>query len=1663
MRTKFTHRLLAVALAVCTILGLVPLASAASIADGSKTATIAHTENISILPTNRGNILKAAGYTYTTNDGLSGPAYCIDYGLSNTTKTLPITGKYSSHPAAAGVFANGYPQHSLELFSELYLASNPILSGLTEEEYRYATQIAVWASLGQLGVEGTAFTAGRATVPQPSGDLRQMRVFRAVQLILQAASTWDRIYYTGMYIRTEQDKLGGNISIPANMTLESAAMQGLYGLKLETINGRNYYTREYIFASATSAYYNDYTLDVWAENAPAGTIFVDTANLELSRSRWDEIQTWRLPVEEVKTSLNANGFEYSGVAKLCIPADNVPPSGEITLRCAAQIMQYQIHLAYNETASQQSYIIADPSKGSTTTNAALAWGSEITERGTLIVTKVGGGGQTLEGAKFTLTGTDGSSHTGTTDKSGEILWQNLDPKTRYTLTEIEAPAGYSLTEPQNITIAASRITYVTVQDDTQHTLTVRKVDKQSGYSLRGAVIAFEQIDGSFNTTRTTDHAGIIQMDAEQLPIGSYKVYEKVAPDGYQLDKSEQTVHWSGKQDMTLTFADTRKPTLIISKRDGRTGYSLDGAVFDVFKDGAKVTTVTSGADGCAYVHDISSRYYEVREVSAPDGYVADGKLHGVKVDLYDPATADDPMIVIENDPLPSLLIRKYDRSTLKPIEGVTFKVYRDTELVGSYTTGRDGEILLERVPAGTYTVEEVAAPDSHVVNSTPQSVELKAGQTEPVSLVFFNDLKPGIHLVKVDSKTLKPLANAVFRISKVGGTFTKEYTTDRSGEIDLPKLDTGAYQVVETSAPEGYLIDGSTRTIQINANENAQFVFTNTRKPSLVVAKYDPNSGKYLAGASFRISKIADGSHYLDRVTDTHGRISIGGLDEGVYSVVELAAPEGYIRRDTEYHVELFAGKTSELVVPNDRKPSLRIVKTDAVSGGPVAGVTFTVRKADSSTISTVSTDEDGVAELVNLDCGVYEVTEKSVPSGYLPDSKPQTITLEENRTGIVHFRNYPKPALTICKIDAITKNPIEGAKFHIAYASNNTFSGEINDLGSYTTDKDGLIELSGLRDGWYRITETEPAAGYALGDNPTRDVFIEAGASKTVTVENQPLGALVIVKRDSETHKPLAGATFRVIKSSGELVANYGGAVSSNGLYATDASGQIIIVGLEPDTYVVTEVTAPRGYELTSAPQTVKLTANDTQTLTFYDERIPEGSLRITKLDEETRQPISGVQFRVTEINGRYVGTYRTNSRGTIILNGLNPGWYTVTETEAADGYALDAEPRDIEVRNGETAVLEVTNRRQSSIVIRKVDSMSGLPLSGAVFVLYDSRENPIGEYRSDQRGYVYIDGLEDGRYQLREIIAPQGYVLDNNRKTVYVRYGASSEIRWENTPVTAQIQIVKRSVDYNASNGQPAGSLLGGAAFEIYDERTGNKVDTIETGTNGLAVSRRLPLGRYLVREAKAPDGYLINNKTMTAVLEYSGQIVRLEVADESVRTGISITKRGPKEAVSGQPIRYVFGDIANASNVSLDSFYWRDTLPSAVTLDRVVTGTYSGAGSYKVMYRVNGGDYRLLADNLSASQEHTLLATPAALGLAADERVTEVMFVFGTVQAGFKQVEPPMLYCTALNGLVANSEIVNVADVGGVYGGKWVQSVARWTTKVYGKPAPLPRTGY
>ena len=499
-------------------------------------------------------------------------------------------------------------------------------------------------------------------------------------------------------------------------------------------------------------------------------------------------------------------------------------------------------------------------------------------------------------------------------------------------------------------------------------LTIAKRDSTTGQPLAGAVFQIEGIDQGYTNTVTTDPDG--QAAVEGLYPGSYRISEVSPPPGYLPSGQVQTVYFDGQRSMELTFENDPAAVLRLEKRDADTG-ALTTAVFDVYRDEQHIDTIR--VEGQYTLSGLDEGLYQFVEVSCEGSYVLDPTPHSIHVDPAGSGTRTYELTVT-NRRKPGLEIRKYDRVSGQPLSGAVFQVYHDTALYGTFTTDESGCIYLNSLPPGTWRVVETATDADHLVNAVPQEVELEAGDGVR-SLVFFNDLKPGIHLVKVDSADLsKPIANAKFHFEAVDGSWSQELTTLEDGTIDLSKLPTGAVVVTELECP-GYLIDEAQRIIHLDPNEDAQFVFTNSVRPSLHLVKLS-SDGSRLAGVTFRIARVEDGSHYLDRTTNEQGEIRISGLEPGMYSVRELDTVSDHIIDPAEHHVELFAGRTSTIILENHRRPSLTVVKRDADTGAPVEGAVFLVEAADGHSVDELRTGPDGTATLENLLPGVYRVSE---------------------------------------------------------------------------------------------------------------------------------------------------------------------------------------------------------------------------------------------------------------------------------------------------------------------------------------------------------------------------------------------------------------------------------------------------------------------------------------------------------------------------------------------------------------------------------------------------------------------------------------------------------------------------------------------------------------
>ena len=1207
-------------------------------------------------------------------------------------------------------------------------------------------------------------------------------------------------------------------------------------------------------------------------------------------------------------------------------------------------------------------------------------------------------------------------------------------------------------------------------------ITLKKTAGGTTTGLAGARFSI-YFNGQIVGSDITNAQGEIYV--ENAATGLWSFVETAAPDGFCVDPTPKSVYVDvseGDHEYTVAAVNYEKPDMKIIKRDAMSGKPIAGTVFSIKSvTGSYSTSVTTGTDGSATLSAIPAGVYVVREESVPEPYIVTNTEQTVA--LRPGKTSEVTFVDYEK---PGLEIIKKNIANGEPVEGVTYRIEQiDGSFSTSATTDNHGRIFLDSVPVGTFKVTEINVPSHVILCPIPQEVALKPGETSTVT--FFNALRPSLEIRKVDSVTGDSVKGAKFQIWYGSNhTDTGElndlgtYFSDASGKIILPEIKDGWYKVTELEPASGYAIkEPATQECFISGGESKVLTFENTPLSAIIIRKVDSESGQPLEGAWFRIRYLGGTSGTGGTVigeyrTSSNGTIVATGLKAGTYVCEEISAPDGYVITDATETVYL-SGKDQDVITVtfgNDKMGSLLIVKKDAVTGAPISDVEFFITDSDGSVIGNANgkyvTDSAGTIRIDGLTPGMTVIAkEVRAKDGYILDDTPQSIKIKRNSVMTLEFRNQPKGGVLVKKVDAVTNAPISDVEFLVTDSDGNLIG---NANGKFVTDSAGTFTITDVAPGTTLvIKEIRAKAGYILDDTP-QTVKVKSNEVVTVEFRNQPKGNLIIIKQDSVTKEPLEGVEFKITYADGSYVDAEGGTLSSTGLYRTDKAGKITISGIS-GTVVVTEIETIPGYTIdeNTRTQTVVVNPNDTQTLYFYN--TPVGGLQIIKSDKDSEKRIAGVKFEIRKMNGEIIDTYTTDSDGVIYLPEAESGWYTVTELEAASGYLLDTTPHRIEVKDGQTATLEIINRKSSRILLHKVDKATGKGIYGAVFLLYDGNHNPIGEYVTDQDGYIYADeGMTDGRYYLREIKAAPGYVLDPELKTIYVRYGSTTEIEWSNTAECGQIQIIKKSADDNATNGLPAGTLLEGAVFEIYD-KAGNVVDTIKSDRNGRAVSKTLPLSRYTVREIKAPANYSINPTVMTAYLEFNGQIVTFEVQNTSVSTGVSIKKTGPVQAVPGQPIRYVFSQIKNSSNVALDSFYWRDQLPAQVTLSKIVTGSYNQPLSYKVVYKTNlSGDYRTLADNLSTSKVYVLDARPAVLGLAANERVTEVMFVFGNVKAGFAQVETPYIYAAARSGLANNASVVNVADVGGLFNGQWIQAVSRWLTTVYTKTTVrLPKTGY
>ena len=1128
------------------------------------------------------------------------------------------------------------------------------------------------------------------------------------------------------------------------------------------------------------------------------------------------------------------------------------------------------------------------------------------------------------------------------------------------------------------------------------------------------------------------------------------------------DQPEQPTGGTGKITLKKTAAGTLK--------------GLPGARYSIYFNGQIVGSDVTGESGELHIEDAATGLWTFVETAAPSGYCLDPTPKSVYVDVSEGDR--EYTVAAVNYAMPSMIIYKEDAQTSAPVPGTVLSV---KSVTGAYSTsvkiGESGSATLEGLEPGVYVVSEESVPEPYILSNTEQTVALRPGKTTEVH--FQDYKKPGLEILKKNIANMDPIPDMTYKVEQIDGSFETTVTTDLRGRAFLADLPVGSYRISEVGGPSNVILSEIPQVIYLEAGCTRTVTFFNAIKPTLTILKQNSVTSDPLPGAKLHIYYASDNTstgemHDLGVFySNEEGKVILTDAERGWYKIVEESCPQGFGFLDgeavQEFYLEENTSKT--VIIRNVPLSALVGFKYDTKTGKGIPGCRFELRYLSGNTsgtggtvIGTYVTGPNGAFTVTGLKKGTYICEEVSSDGNHIIDSEPQTVWIsgEDQDVVIIRFGNSPFGSLLITKLsDDNKRSPIPNTDFLLTY-SDGTFVG--NDNGIYTTNAAGEILVDGLEPGVTIIVrEVRAAAGFLLDESP-QHIQIKSGETVHLQFLNKPLGNLIIKKNSSApTQEAVPGAEFEITYADGSYVDAAGGTISSNGRYVTDEHGEIRISGIV-GTVVVTEIKSGPGYQLDEAnrTQTVTINPGDTQTLQFYN--TPISKVEFIKVDENDRSVrIPDTTIEVRRLDGALVTTLVTSESGQAFAQ-LEDGSYYAVETVANPKYQLDSTPVYFEVKDGKCAPVVLTNKMICGILIHKTSSTTGDGIYGVPFILYDSNHNPIAQEESDNEGYVRFEGLSAGRYFLREG-DNEGYIPDKQEKTVYVKDGETTIIEWKNTPITGQIQITKYADGVNTITGQTSGVTLKGATYEITWERSGKVVDYITTDARGVAASKPLPLGRYLIREVSAPAYYQVSAETFDVTLEYAGQIIKLAAYNKPAELGVTLTKTGIKEVLAGSKMSYRF-TIANTSNVDLQNFYFHDKIPYDVTTaSALTTGTYNARLTYRILYKTNYNDYRVLASNLLSTNNYSFGLS--GLQLMAGEVVTDIYFDFGTVPSGFQSVTKPTLMVSVKPRTANKYYVTNRADAGGKFGETWQSANASWITIVRNltpvrKPL-LPKTGY
>ena len=1082
------------------------------------------------------------------------------------------------------------------------------------------------------------------------------------------------------------------------------------------------------------------------------------------------------------------------------------------------------------------------------------------------------------------------------------------PEKQYYVKEISAPTGYSISE-EVFALKADENIFVT-EDFTRGTIKVNKTAEDGIVSGREFKVTGN--DGS-SYTKKTNANGVAEFNGLKVYNTStgkaitYTVSEINVDTRYEVPKAQNVTLTSGDVDLTVNvkFNNQLKTGSIKINKQSEDNQNGDRE-FTITGNG-KTYTIKTGSDGVAILSDIpvyNSRnekiVYTISEKNVPIRYV-------VPADQTATLTADATTTKTFKNILKKFTVevKKQDSKTASAqgngtLAGAVYGLYKDGELVDTYTTDENGYFKTKEYVCGNYTVQEISPSEGYLLDETVYSVGAEAEnyfiEHNPLSMTVTEDvIKGNIAMIKHsdDGSTQieTPEVGAEFEVYlKSSGSYAnaveteRDYLTcDENGFAQTKDMPYGIYTVHQTKGWEGtefmadfdvkISADGQTYRYLIN---NAEF------KSYIKVVKVDSETGKTIPyeGAGFEIydsngQKISMTFAYPTPTTiDTFYTNSEGYLitpevlPYGEYSLVEVQAPVGYVLDSTPVSFTVSADNAEE----ENALTVIKVRKENTAQKGKIS-----VRKTGDiftsvATASSAYTNENG--EMI-----VNPTTYTPVfADGDLSDAVFQVIAVED-----------------IVTLDGTTR----------AYA------GDV--VSEITTDENGYAETEPLYLGKYEVRETKAPYGYVLNNKP-KDVEL--------TYAGQEFEVRDTVNTAFENEYQSVRISLSKVMESDELFGIYGkdyytsvrfGLFTAEDITAADgtvipADGMISEVSLDENMtakfdvqipfgrYYVQEIATDEHYVLSGEKYLVNFEymGQDIQTVDIdcgqFVNLLKRGRIEGHKVDDKS-EPLENAVFGLFTADcvkfsrDTAIMTAASDENGCFEFTDVPFGKYIVREIESPRGYILSDKEYAVSIAEDGKLIEITAENKPVTVEISKRD-IYGNELVGAEMVLENADGEIVDRWTSDGTNHV-VSKLGAGEYVLKEIAAPDGYIIATDIKFSVDIYGNVTVENVDSTAVsdngyplivmvddTTKVRISKRDIT--------TGEELPGATLQIIDE-DGNVVEEWVSTDEAHFIEGKLIAGKeYTLRETIAPDGYEIANEIKFTV-NADGSVTEVVMYDE------------------------------------------------------------------------------------------------------------------------------------------------------------------------------------